>query len=93
MPARHDVQKAVGTEEISDLLQKIKESRKRVYPYQEYRSGKERRKSRVPAGITFEFVDRRQSIDPYYIGPERRKGMDRRGKIWDRRKPLAFQYS
>jgi hypothetical protein len=95
MSSRHDGQKVVGTEEISDLLQKIKGSRKRIYPYhqKEYRSGKERRKSRVPVGITFEFVDRRQRNDPYYSGPERRSGMDRRGKIWDRRKPLAFQYS
>jgi hypothetical protein len=95
MPARNDGQKAVGTEEISDLRQEIKGSRKSVYPYhqKEYRSGEERRKSRVPDGVTFEFVDRRQSDDPYYSGPERRSGMDRRGKIWDRRKPLAFQYS
>ena len=95
MPARHDGQKAVGTEEISDLPQEIKGSRKRVNPYhqKEYRSGKERRKSRVPDGVTFEFVDRRQSNDPYYSASERRSGMDRRGKIWDRRMPLAFQYS
>ena len=47
MPARHDGQKAVGTEEISDLPQEIKGSRKRVNPYhqKEYRSGKERRKN------------------------------------------------
>ena len=95
MPAPHDGQKTVGTEEMSDLSQKIKGSRKRVYPYhsKEYRNSKERRKSRVPDGITFRFIDRRQSDEPYYHGPERRSGMDRRGKIWDRRKPLAFQYS
>lgn len=95
IPARHDGQKAVGMEEISDLPPEIKRSRKRVYPYhkKEYRSGEERRKSRVPDGVTFEFIDRRQSNDPDYSAPERRGGMDRRGKIWDRRKPLAFQYS
>ena len=95
MPARHDEQKAVGTEEISDLPQEIKGSRKRANPYhqKEYRSGEERRKSRVPDGVTFEFIDRRQSNDPYYSASERRSGMDRRGKIWDRRMPLAFQYS
>jgi hypothetical protein len=95
MPARHDGLKAVVKEEISDLPQEVKGSRKMVYPYhqKEYRSGEERRKSRVPVGITFEFIDRRQSSDPYYGGPERRSGMDRRDKIWDRRKPLAFQYS
>ncbi len=60
-----------------------------AYPYlqKERRNGIERRKSRVPVGITFELVDRRQKNDPYYSGPERRSGMDRRGFIWDRRTP------
>ena len=59
-----------------------------AYPYlqKERRSGEERRKSRVPVGITFEFFDRRQNTNPYYSGPERRKGEDRRGLIWDRRR-------
>ncbi len=58
-----------------------------AYPYiqQERRCGQERRKSRVPVGITFELVDRRQSNDLNYSGLERRIGMDRRGKVWDRR--------
>jgi hypothetical protein len=95
MPAPHDGQKTVDTEEISDLAQKIKGSRKRVYPYhqKEYRSGEERRKSRVPDGVTFKFIDRRQRNNPDYIASERRSGVDRRSKVWDRRKPLAFQYS
>jgi len=52
-----------------------------AYPYlqKDRRSGLERRKSRVPVGITYEFVDRRQKNDPYYSGPERRSGHDRRG--------------
>ncbi|MBW2670869.1 MAG: hypothetical protein JRD87_13505 [Deltaproteobacteria bacterium] len=66
-----------------------------AYPYlqKERRGGKERRKSRVPVGITFELIDRRQSKDPYYSGPERRSGMDRRGLIWDRRTPKVPCYS
>ncbi len=66
----------------------------RSYPYlqKERRSGKERRKSRVPVGITFEFVDRRQKNDPYYSGFERRSGLDRRGLIWDRRTPKVPCY-
>ena len=65
------------------------------YPYlqKERRSGIERRKSRVPVGITFEFVDRRKKYDPYYSGPERRSGNDRRGLIWDRRTPKVACYS
>jgi hypothetical protein len=65
-----------------------------AYPYlqKERRSGIERRKSRVPQGICFELVDRRQKNDPYYGGPERRRGMDRRGLIWDRRTPKVTCY-
>lgn len=64
------------------------------YPYlqKERRIGIERRKSRVPVGITFEFIDRRQRNDTYYSVPERRSGMDRRGLIWDRRKPKVSCY-
>jgi len=59
-----------------------------AYPYlqKERRSGEKRRKSRVPVGITFEFIDRRQNNDPHYSGPERRSGEERRGLIWDRRR-------
>ncbi|MBW1724209.1 MAG: hypothetical protein JRC58_02030 [Deltaproteobacteria bacterium] len=66
-----------------------------AYPYlqKERRGGEERRKSRVPVGITFELIDRRQREDPYYSGPERRSGMDRRGLIWDRRTPKVPCYS
>ena len=61
----------------------------KAYPYlqKELRNGKERRKSRVPLGITFEFIDRRQADSILYKGPERRSGIDRRGLYWDRRKP------
>ena len=52
-----------------------------AYPYlqKELRNGKERRKSRVPVGITFEFVDRRQDDSILYTDPERRSSKDRRG--------------
>ena len=58
------------------------------YPYlqKELRNGKERRKSRVPVGITFVFIDRRQADSILYTGPERRSNTDRRGLYWDRRK-------
>ena len=60
----------------------------KAYPYlqKELRSGKERRKSRVPVGITFKFIDRRQADCILYTGPERRSSTDRRGLYWDRRK-------
>ena len=60
----------------------------KTYPYlqKELRSGKERRKSRVPVGITFEFIDRRQADSILYSDPERRSSTDRRGLYWDRRK-------
>ena len=59
-----------------------------AYPYlpKESRNSKERRKSRVQVGITFDFIDRRQADNPLYVGPERRSGMERRGLYWDRRK-------
>jgi hypothetical protein len=63
-----------------------------LYLPKESRSGKERRKSRVPVGITFEFIDRRQTDETLYNGPERRSGMERRGMFWDRRKPKVPCY-
>ncbi len=65
-----------------------------AYPYlqKELRSGKERRKSRVPVGITFEFIDRRQTHSTLYKGPERRSSTDRRGLYWDRRKQKISCY-
>ncbi len=65
-----------------------------AYPYlqKESRNGYERRKSRVPVGITFEFIDRRQADRLLYDGPERRSGIDRRGLFWDRRKPKVPCY-
>jgi hypothetical protein len=65
-----------------------------AYPYlqKESRNGNERRRSRVPVGITFEFIDRRQTDRLLYDGPERRSGMDRRGLFWDRRKPKVPCY-
>ena len=93
IPVRRDVQKASIKEKTVYFSKQIAGSRKSIYTYlrKDLRSGKERRKSRVPVGITFEFIDRRQA-DTRYTGPERRSGADRRGKIWDRRKPVAFQY-
>jgi len=67
-----------------------------AYPYfqQELRSGKERRKSRVNVGIIFEYIDRRQADGAFYIDPEKRSGMDRRGGVWDRRKPkIPFRFT
>jgi hypothetical protein len=60
-----------------------------AYPYlqQERRCGKERRKSRIKVGIVFEYIDRRKADSALYIDTEKRSGMDRRGKVWDRRKP------
>ena len=59
-----------------------------AYPYiqQERRCGKERRNSRVKVGITFEYVDRRRADSTLYIDLEKRSGLDRRGKVWNRRK-------
>ena len=95
IPVRRDVQKASIKKKTVYFSKQITGSRKSIYPYlrKDLRSGKERRKSRVPVGITFEFIDRRQADSTQYTGPERRNGADRRGKIWDRRKPVAFQYS
>jgi len=65
-----------------------------AYPYlqKESRNGYERRRSRVPVGITFEFIDRRQGDSLLYNGPERRSGMERRGLFWDRRRPKVPCY-
>lgn len=92
---RRDVQRASIRKKPVYFPKEITRSRNNIYPYlrEERRSGKERRKSRVPVGITFEFIDRRQAGSTRYTGVERRSGADRRGKIWDRRKPVAFQYS
>jgi len=94
IPVRRDRQKATALEKTDELPKENNRSRMNLYSYHRKcrRGDKERRKSRVPVGITFDFVDRRQSSDPNYSGPERRSGMDRRGKYWDRRKPVAFQY-
>ena len=66
-----------------------------AYPFlqKERRSGQEQRKSRVPVGITFEYIDRRQTDSIQYTGPERRSGMERRGLLWDRRKPKVPCYA
>jgi len=91
---RRDVQKALSKKKPVYFPRQITGSKNNIYPYlrEDRRSGKERRKSRVPVGITFEFVDRRQADSTRHTGPERRNGSDRRGRIWDRRKPVAFQY-
>jgi len=91
---RQDVHKAPIKKNPVYFPRQRTESRNNIYPYlrEDRRSGIERRKSRVPVGITFEFIDRRQAHSTRYTGPERRSGTDRRGKVWDRRKPVAFQY-
>ena len=86
-----------GEQEQSDLAPKKIEGLEKstgrfnmnAYPYfqQERRCGKERRKSRVKVGAIFEYIDRRKADSTSYINPEKRIGMDRRGKDWDRRKP------
>jgi hypothetical protein len=66
-----------------------------AYPFiqKDLRNGKERRKSRIPVGITFELIDRRKDNGASYTGSEKRSGKERRGKIWDRRKPKIPCYS
>jgi hypothetical protein len=95
VPVRRDWKQANIMEKTDDFPAENNRSRKRVYSFhrKNTRSGDERRKSRVKVGITYEVVDRRQSDDPRYTGFERRSGVDRRGRDWDRRKPVAFQYS
>jgi hypothetical protein len=91
---RQDVHKASIRKTPVYFPRQLTGSRNNIYPYlrEDRRSGIERRKSRVPVGIIFEFIDRRQADSTRHTGPERRNGLDRRGKIWDRRKPVAFQY-
>jgi hypothetical protein len=91
---RQDVHKAPIRKNPVYFPRQITGSRNTIYPYlrEDRRNGIERRKSRVPFGITFEFIDRRQADSTRHTEPERRSGPDRRGKIWDRRKPVAFQY-
>lgn len=91
---QRDLQKASIKKIPVYFPRQITRSRNNIYPYlrEDRRSGIERRKSRVPVGITFKFIDRRQAQSANYTGPERRIGTDRRGKVWDRRKPVAFQY-
>jgi hypothetical protein len=91
---RQDVHKAPIIKNPVYFPRQITGSRNNIYPYlrEDRRRGIERRKSRIPVGITFEFIDRRQADSTRHTGPERRSGPDRRGKIWDRRKPVAFQY-
>lgn len=95
IPVRRDRQKTTVLEKTDELPQEKNRSRMNLYSYHRKcrRSDKERRKSRMSVGITFRLVDRRQSNDSNYSGFERRSGMDRRGKYWDRRKPVAFQYT
>ena len=66
-----------------------------AYPFlqKELRSEQERRKSRAPVGITFEYINRRQTDSIQYTVPERRSGMERRGLLWDRRKPKVPCYA
>jgi len=93
IPVRRDVQKASIKKKTVFFSKQITGSRKSIYPYlrKDLRSGKERRKSRLPVGITFEYIDRRQAGDSLYAGPERRS-MERRGLFWDRRKPKVPCY-
>jgi len=92
-PVRGDGKPAKIMENRDDLPAENNRSRMKVYSFhrKDTRSAKERRKSRVQVGITYEIIDRRQSVGARYTGPERRSGVDRRGKYWDRRKPVAFQ--
>jgi hypothetical protein len=95
VPVRRDGKRAGVMEKTDDFPPETNRSRMNIYSFlrKNTRSGKERRNSRVPVGITFEVIDRRQTDGAQHTGPERRSGVDRRGKYWDRRKPEAFQYS
>lgn len=81
-------------EKLDGFEQAVGRFKMNPYPYlqQERRYGKERRKSRVRVGITFEYIDRRQADSASYIDSEKRSGMDRRGKVWERRKPKIACY-
>jgi hypothetical protein len=87
-------QKATIIKNLSAMPQTNRNLKMRAYPYlqKESRNGKERRNSRVPVGITFEYIDRRQAGGYQYTGPERRSDMERRGLFWDRRKPKVPCY-
>jgi hypothetical protein len=88
-------QKPTALKRMEDLSQATGKFKTNAYPYfqRERRGGKERRKSRVQVGLTFENVDRRRADSTKYKGFERRRGMDRRGNTWDRRKPKIACYS
>ena len=86
--------KTTTLKKIGGFPQKIGRFKMNAYPYlqPERRSDIERRKSRVKVGIAFEYVDRRQADSTSHIDLEKRSGMDRRGKVWDRRKPKISCY-
>ena len=86
--------KTTALKKMVGFPQKIGRSKMKAYPYlqPEHRSDIERRKSRVPVGITFEFIDRRQADSILYTDSERRRSTDRRGLYWDRRKPKTPCY-
>jgi len=88
-PEEKQEQTDTAPRKIDGFEQAIGKFKINAYPYlqQEHRCGKERRKSRVKVGIAFEPVDRRQADSTSYINLEKRSSMDRRGKVWDRRKP------
>ena len=88
-------QQATALKKIEDLSQANGKFKTNAYPYiqRERRGHIERRKSRVQVGLIFENVDRRRADGTKYKGFERRCGMDRRGNIWDRRKPKIACYS
>ena len=94
-PGEKQEPKSAGLKKIEGFPQATGRMKKNAYPYlqQERRSGIERRKSRVHVGLIFENVERRQANSTQYKGFERRHGMDRRGNIWDRRKPKVACYS
>ena len=87
-------QKATIIKNLGAIPQTNRNFKMSAYPYlqKESRNDKERRNSRVPVGITFEYIDRRQAGDSLYAGPERRSSMERRGLFWDRRKPKVPCY-
>jgi hypothetical protein len=87
-------QKATIIKNFSTMPQTNRNLEMRAYPYlqKESRKDNERRNSRVPVGITFEYIDRRQAGGSLYTGTERRSSMERRGLFWDRRKPKVPCY-
>ena len=88
-------QKATALKKIEDLSPATGKFKMNAYPYfqQERRADIERRKSRAQVGLIFENVERRQGDSTKYKSLERRRGMDRRGSIGDRRKPKVACYS